>query len=239
MFLYPRTLYGVWHQVLQVTIAWTDKYFWDSLRFRHLTAPCKIMTINPGITIFVRNPLASFLPDEEKEEPCVRVLCSAPALLLEHKPENSTKDCARTFSAQLYNSTDINWKKFPGYGRDWSEISSHYIWGDEKASMERIRHVLFALLGRSKLQLVVLHIAIMKPTNNTLYVRKEPSPKVVQVRDKEWQSFVLKDCDCPLSILRYMRFGLADYQLFFSPIPSSLMKDNICENICIFSWKVH
>lgn len=88
--------------------------------------------------------------------------------------------------------------------------------------MERIRHVLFASLGRSKLQFVVLHIAIMKPTNNVLYVRKEPSSKVVQVRDKEWQSFVLKDCDCPLSILRYMRFGLADYQLFFSPIPSSL-----------------
>lgn len=66
------------------------------------------MTINPGITIFVRNPLASFLPDEKKEEePCVRVLCSALALFLEHKPENSTKDCARTFSAQLYNSTDI------------------------------------------------------------------------------------------------------------------------------------
>lgn len=48
---------------------------------------------------------------------------------------------------------------------------------------------------------------------------------MVQVRDKEWQSFVLKDCDCSLSILRYMRFGLADYQLFFSLIPSSFMKD--------------
>lgn len=54
----------------------------------------------------------------------------------------------------------------------------------EKGSMETVRHVLFASLGRSKLQFVVLHIAIMKPTYNAFYIRKQPSPRVVQVRER-------------------------------------------------------
>ena len=58
------------------------------------------MRISAGITILVRNPLASFMSDEEKEGTYVKAVFTAPALLLEHRAQNGTKGCAGTLSGQ-------------------------------------------------------------------------------------------------------------------------------------------
>lgn len=51
--------------------------------------------------------------------------------------------------------------------------------------MEIIKHVLFASLGRFEIWFVVLHIGIIKQSNNTYIIcKKKLSPKVVQVRKR-------------------------------------------------------